>query len=190
MTTITTHTSNDPVRCADGRTRPRWASRGELSWIYFDEEWGRAPDSDSGLLEILSMIVFQLGITWQAVLAKRNTLRSAFAGFDPAAVARFGPEEVEFLLADPGVFRNRRKIEAVINNAKAMLRLPEPVPVLLERYAGHHVHRPGDPVPLRTDGSSEAAAALKEAGFSHIGPTGAFILMQATGVVNGRAYMM
>lgn len=184
MTTFT-HTSNDLVLCTDSRIRPRWASRGQLGWDYFDKEWGRPLVSETEICELLSMVVFHLGLTWRAVLAKRGTLRLAFAGFDVASVAEFGEDDINRLLADPGIFRNRRKIEAVINNASALTRLTEPLPQVLGRYSHGFVRHVDQPLPHFTDGSKEAAVFLRKAGISHIGPSTTFILMHATGVVDG-----
>lgn len=160
MTTFT-HTSNDLVLCTDSRIRPRWASRGQLGWDYFDKEWGRPLVSETEICELLSMVVFHLGLTWQSVLDTRATLRLAFAGFDVASVAKFGEEDINRHLADPGVFRNRRKIEAVINNASAMTHLTEPLPQALGRYSHGVIRHVDQPLPHFTEGSREAAALLK-----------------------------
>lgn len=179
---------NDPILCADGRTRPRWASRGEACWRYFDEEWGRPPGGRNQWFEAVVLTVFQLGLTWQAVLGRRESLKVAFEGFGVERVAAYGEREVDRLLADPGIFRNRRKITAAITNARAMVALTEPLPEVLDRYAGPpFVHDDGT-VPTFTPASAQLAGELKGLGFTHIGPTAAFSLMQATGVIPIRAH--
>lgn len=174
---------NDLILCDDGRTRPRWASRGEACWRYFDEEWGRPPGGQAQWLEAVALTVFQLGLTWRAVLGRREFLRAAFEGFHVERVATYGEQEVGRLLADPGIFRNRRKIEATITNARAMAALGVPLREVLNRYARHTFLGEDGTVPTFTPASTQLAHELKELCFTHIGPTAAFSLMQATGVI-------
>lgn len=184
---LTVH-PNDLILCVDGRSRPRWASRGEACWRYFDEEWGRPPGRPDQWLETVALTVFQLGVTWQAVLGKRESLRVAFEGFHVERVAAYGEEEVDRLLVDQGIFRNRRKIEATITNARAMVALREPFGEVLGRHAGHPFLDDDGTVPTFTPASTQLAGELKDLGFTHIGPTAAFSLMQATGVIPIRAH--
>ncbi len=189
MTTPTTENKthpNDLVLCADKKLRPRWASRGELSWRYFDDEWGRGPCTESGYFEAFCLVVFQLGLTWHAVLSKRAPLRAAFSEFRVGPVAGYGEDDVKRLLDNPAIFRNRRKIEAAITNAKALMALEEPLKGILKRHATAIVLDPTLPVPTSTPESVELARELKRLGFTHIGPVAAFSLMQATGAVNVR----
>jgi DNA-3-methyladenine glycosylase I len=173
---------SDPVvRCA-------WAGGEELS-AYHDLEWGRPVTDERGLFERLSLEAFQSGLSWLTILRKREGFRAAFAGFDPEAVAGFGGRDVERLLADAGIVRNRAKIEATLANARAITALraegrsfaglvwsfrPPPAPAPAEL---------GD-LPATTPASKELAKALKAHGFRFVGPTTAYALMQAAGLVN------
>ncbi|GAB3593422.1 DNA-3-methyladenine glycosylase 1 [Corynebacterium faecale] len=179
---------NDLILCADGRPRPRWASRGTESWRYFDEEWGRPPGTDSQWCEALALTVFQLGLTWHAVLNKREALRAAFGGFHVEHVASLGAVEVERLVGDPGIIRNRRKIEAVITNARALAALTEPLGQILSRYGNSGFVDDDGTIPTTTAASEGLSRELKTLGFTHIGPTAAFSLMQATGVIPIRGH--
>lgn len=185
-TALITH-PNDLITCADGSLRPRWASRGQLSWRYFDQEWGYPPTSERGFFEVLSLVVFQLGLTWQSVLRKRDGLREAFAGFDVESVATYGEPDIERLLGDPGIFRNRRKIEATVTNATAMVRLTEPYADIIARHGSGPILNTDRTVPTFTPDSVALSQELKQLGFTHIGPTAAFSLMQAIGAVPVRA---
>ncbi|MFC7448594.1 DNA-3-methyladenine glycosylase I [Rhodococcus daqingensis] len=179
----------DPLE--DGRIRCPWAVDGAGSRIYrdyHDEEWGRPLRGRDELFERLCLEAFQSGLSWITVLRKREAFRTAFSGFDVEAVARFGADDVERLLADPGIVRNRAKIEACIANAGAVLELtdtdldsllwsfaPEPRPRRLRRV---------DEVPAVTEESTAMAKELKRRGFKFVGPTTAYALMQATGMVD------
>lgn len=174
---------NDLITCADGELRPRWAARGEASWRYFDDEWGHPPSSMDGYFEALSLVVFQLGLTWHSVLGKRDALREAFAGFQVETVAAYGEPDIGRLLNNPGIFRNRRKIQATITNAQAMLALVEPFRDILSRYSSAPFHGADGAIPTFTPASGELSGELKKLGFTHIGPTAAFSLMQATGTI-------
>jgi DNA-3-methyladenine glycosylase I len=165
-----------------------WAGEGALR-AYHDEEWGRPVTDERGLFERLSLEAFQSGLSWTTILAKREGFRRAFAGFDPDAVAAFGPGDVDGLLADAGIVRNRAKIEATIANARALVALREagePFP----RLVWSHRAEPGPApraladVPAATPESKALAKALKARGFRFVGPTTAYALMQAVGIVN------
>ncbi|MBP3034898.1 DNA-3-methyladenine glycosylase I [Arthrobacter sp. zg-ZUI100] len=177
------------VKGADGRLRCPWAGASPDYQRYHDEEWGRPVTGETALFERLSLEAFQSGLSWITILRKRPAFRAAFAGFDPAAVARFTDADRERLLADAGIVRNRAKIDAVITNARALLELPdgESLGGLLQ------AHRP-DParpapvdssdVPAITPESTALAKALKQRGFRFVGPTTAYAMLQATGYVN------
>jgi len=107
----------------DGKPRCAWATRDELSRRYHDEEWGVPLRTDAEHLERLALEIFQAGLSWRLMLAKRDAFRRAFEGFDPRRVAAFGPRDVARLLSDAGIVRNRRKIEAVIRNASVFLEI-------------------------------------------------------------------
>jgi DNA-3-methyladenine glycosylase I len=154
---------------------------------YHDNEWGRPVRTDDGLYERLTLEAFQSGLSWLTILRKRPAFRAAFAGFEIEKVARFGEADVARLLADPGIVRNRAKIEAAIVNARAAADLPAGLAALLWSFAPPP--RPGRPrsfaeVPAVTPESRAMAKELKRRGFRFVGPTTAYALMQATGMVD------
>jgi DNA-3-methyladenine glycosylase I len=158
---------------------------------YHDEEWGRPVRDERGLYERMSLEAFQSGLSWLTILRKRENFRAAFAGFEPDAVAQFGERDVERLLADEGIVRNRAKIEATIANAKAAVALREdgpPLPELVwERYrppARNTPPRTLADLPSRTPETVALAKELKRRGFRFVGPTTLYALMQACGVVD------
>jgi DNA-3-methyladenine glycosylase I len=157
---------------------------------YHDEEWGVPVRDERGLFERISLEAFQSGLAWITILRKREAFRAAFAGFDPQAVARFGEEDVERLLADEGIVRNRAKIEATIANARATLALREagtPLHELVWSFAPPpreaRVASLAE-LPAETAESKALAKALKAAGFRFVGPTTAYAAMQACGLVD------
>jgi DNA-3-methyladenine glycosylase I len=154
---------------------------------YHDEEWGRAVRTDGGLYERMTLEAFQSGLSWITILRKRPAFRAAFADFDMAKVAEFDERDVERLLADAGIVRNRMKIEAAIANARAALDLPGGLAELLWSFAP--VPRPPRPamsgqVAATTKESVALAKELRKRGFKFVGPTTAYALMQATGMVD------
>ncbi|WP_432498073.1 DNA-3-methyladenine glycosylase I [Kineococcus gypseus] len=157
---------------------------------YHDTEWGRPVHGDAALYERLSLEAFQSGLSWITVLRRREGLRAAFDDFDPERVARYGEADVERLMADPAVIRNRRKVLAVVGNAAAVLRLAREGPGLSELvWSAAPAEPPPAPlspadVPASTPASAALAAALKRAGFRFVGPTTAHAALQACGVVN------
>lgn len=164
-----------------------------LYCAYHDEEWGRpvadTPD-ERAMFERLCLEGFQAGLSWLTVLRKREAFRDAFAGFDPAAVAAFDEEDVERLMADAGIIRNRAKINAAIGNAQALLALHEAGIRLTDLIAEQAPPaRPRPPltfqdVPSQTDGSVALSRDLKKRGFRFVGPTTLYALMQAVGMVD------
>jgi DNA-3-methyladenine glycosylase I len=157
---------------------------------YHDEEWGVPVRDERGLYERISLEAFQSGLSWITILRKRDAFRAAFADFDPEAVADFGPPDVERLLADASIVRNRAKIDATVANARAVLDLRDagtPLPELVWSFAPA---APGPPVerlqdlPAVTPESQALAKALKARGFRFVGPTTAYAAMQACGVVD------
>ncbi len=153
---------------------------------YHDREWGRELRGDTELFERMSLEAFQSGLSWAVILRKRERFREAFAGFDPTTVAAFGAADVARLLDDAGIVRNRLKIEATISNARTLLTLDESLGDLLWSFAP--APRPAPvtyaDVPATTPESVAMAKALKKRGFRFVGPTTAYALMQATGMVN------
>jgi DNA-3-methyladenine glycosylase I len=168
----------------DGRPRCWWAVSAPEYVDYHDREWGRPVHDARALYEKLCLEAFQSGLSWITILRKREGFRAAFAGFDPALVARFGAEEVERLMADAAIVRNRAKIEATIANARAALDVD--LSALIWSFAPPPRARPRDraAVPAVTDESKALAKALKRHGFKFVGPTTAYALMQACGVVD------
>jgi DNA-3-methyladenine glycosylase I len=178
----------DLVIGEDGLARPAWAAGDPLLREYYDTEWGMPVRDERGLFERLSLEAFQSGLSWALILRKRPAFREAFAGFDPDAVAAFGPEDVERLLADPRIVRNRLKIEATIGNARATVALREEggLPDLVWSFRPETTPRPRTlaDIPTQSAESRALARALRARGFRFVGPTTAFALMEAVGIVD------
>ena len=172
----------------DGLVRCGWAGSAPEYVDYHDYEWGRALHGDREMFERVSLEAFQSGLSWITILRKREAFREAFAGFDPVAVAGFGQSDVDRLLADAGIVRNRAKIEATINNARAIADLDGSFSELVWSFAPDPAKRPAPvvlaDVPATTAESTAMAKDLKRRGFRFVGPTTAYALMQATGMVN------
>ena len=153
---------------------------------YHDTEWGHELRGDVALYERMSLEAFQSGLSWAIILRKREGFRSAFAGFDPETVAAFGPAQVERLLADTGIVRNRMKIEAAIHNARMLVDLDTSFSDLLWSFRPDERPAPTRlaDVPAQTPESTAMAKELKRRGFRFVGPTTAYALMQATGMVD------
>lgn len=179
-----------PLVGDDGRARCPWGDAPEVYRRYHDEEWGRPVAGEAALFERLSLEAFQSGLSWLTVLRKRPAFRAAFAGFDPDAVAAFGPADRERLLADAGIVRNRAKVDAVVANARAVVALREHggLEALLATAAEAPGARPAPrttaEVPASTPASAALARRLKAAGVVFVGPTTAYATMQATGLVD------
>jgi DNA-3-methyladenine glycosylase I len=177
----------DVVVGPDGRARCRWGDSTPEYRLYHDHEWGRPVRSDDGLYERLTLEGFQSGLSWLTILRKRAAFRAAFAGFSIPAVASFSDSDVERLLGDAGIVRNRAKINAAVANARVALELPEGLAALLWSFAP--APREGRPatladLPASTPESAAMAKELRRRGFRFIGPTTAYALMQATGMVD------
>ena len=156
---------------------------------YHDEEWGFPVLDERGLYERMTLEAFQSGLSWRTILAKREAFRRAFAGFDPDAVAGFGDADVERLLGDAGIVRNRAKIEAALANARATVALRDSGESLDGVIRAHRPERGAAPetwedVPSSTPESVALARELKRRGFRFVGPTTLYALMQACGLVN------
>jgi DNA-3-methyladenine glycosylase I len=158
---------------------------------YHDEEWGRPVTDERGLFERMSLEAFQSGLSWLTILRKRENFRAAFANFEPDAVARFGDEDVERLMSDPGIVRNRAKIEATIANARATVALHEDGATLAELIWERYRPAPRASrattlaeLPSQVPETVALAKELKRRGFRFVGPTTLYALMQATGAVN------
>lgn len=185
---------NDLIVGSDGKARPVWAASNDLLREYYDVEWGIPIHTEQELFERLSLEAFQSGLSWSTILRKRPAFREAFANFDPDVVASFTEDDIERLLHDTGIVRNRRKILATVNNAQATVALrgwdntsgngdlasfiwsfqpkTTPTPTTLAD------------VPTTSTESVALAKALKKRGFSFVGPTTMFALMEAVGIVD------
>jgi DNA-3-methyladenine glycosylase I len=176
------------TRCPDGVWRCPWGGITEPDYLaYHDQEWGVETRGEAAMFERLSLEGFQSGLSWLTILRKREAFRAAFAGFDPRSVAGFGEADVAGLLTDASIVRNRRKIEAVIGNARAVTELGEPLDELLWSFAPTEPRaRPPSPseVPSTSPESEAMSRELKRRGFAFVGPTTAYALMQATGMVD------
>jgi len=181
-----TPTPQGVVRGDDGLLRCPWGDAPADYRAYHDEEWGRPVRDEHGLFERLTLEAFQSGLSWLTILRKRVRFREAFAGFDPTAVAAFTDADVARLLQDTGIVRNRAKIEATIANARAVCGLDRSLPDLLWSYAPPRYPVPVslDDVPTTTPESLAMAGELRRRGFRFVGPTTAYALMQATGMVD------
>ncbi|MET4428322.1 DNA-3-methyladenine glycosylase I [Mycolicibacterium sp. 624] len=183
------------VAGGDGRVRCGWADFSGPRWetpdsvlyrTYHDTEWGTPLRDSRDLFERMTLEAFQSGLSWLIILRKRDNFRRAFEDFDVAKVAAFTDSDVERLLADEGIVRNRAKIEATISNARAVADLDVDLGELLWSFAPPPRPRPTDlaAVPAVTPESTAMAKDLKRRGFKFVGPTTAYALMQATGMVD------
>ncbi len=172
----------------DGVARCWWCGADPDYVAYHDAEWGRPVVNGDRLFEKLCLEGFQAGLSWLTILRKRPAFRAAFAGFDVDAVARFDAADVARLAADAGIVRNRAKIEATVSNARATLDLggPETLSSLVWSFApaARPAPRTAADIPAVTPESTALSKALKRHGFRFVGPTTAYALMQAMGVVN------
>lgn len=178
---------SDAVVGPDGRGRCPWGQSAPEYVAYHDDEWGRPLHGDNELFERLSLEAFQSGLSWLIILRKREGFRRAFAGFDPAVIAEFADADVQRLLADAGIVRNRAKVHATIANARAALALDVPLGKLLWSFApavpGPRPVHLGE-VPATTPESTAMARELKRRGFAFVGPTTCYAMMQAVGMVD------
>jgi DNA-3-methyladenine glycosylase I len=173
-------TVDGPVRCGWAGTRP-------LDVAYHDEVWGVPQHDDRTLFEFLTLEGAQAGLSWSTILAKRDGYRRAFAGFDPVAVAAFGPDDIERCLADPGIVRNRAKVTSTVDNARAWLDLDDPVTFLWSFVDGRpiqHRYEAMSELPASEERSAAMSRELRRRGFGFVGPTICYALMQACGMVN------
>ncbi len=173
---------------ADGLARCPWAASTPDYLAYHDGEWGQALHGEHALFERLSLEAFQSGLSWITILRKRPAFRVAFADFDPEVVAAFGDDDVAGLMADVGIVRNTAKITATIANARVVLdlRAAEGLDALIWSYAPPPAPRPVTTaeVPAVTERSTALAKELRRRGLKFVGPTTAYALMQACGLVD------
>jgi DNA-3-methyladenine glycosylase I len=175
----------------DGVARCAWATGTPEYRRYHDEEWGRPVRGERGLYERFTLEAFQSGLSWLTILRKREGFRAAFDGFDPERVAAYEQPDVDRLLADAAIVRNRAKIAAAVANARAVLALREAYPGGLDALVWSFAppRRPRRPrvladVPASTPESAALAKSLKRHGFVFVGPTTAYASMQACGLVD------
>jgi DNA-3-methyladenine glycosylase I len=178
----------DLVIGQDGLARCGWAGPGGDYALYHDTEWGRTLHGDDAMFERLSLEGFQAGLSWITVLRKREAFRAAFHGFHITEVAAFTPADVDRLLTDPGIIRSRAKIEAAVHNARVVQDLDGGLDAFVWDFAPSAPRRKRltsfSESPTVTPESTALAKALKKAGVKFIGPTSAYALMQATGMVD------
>jgi DNA-3-methyladenine glycosylase I len=172
-------------------TRCPWAGIADPLYArYHDEEWGVPKTDDRQLFEKLVLEGFQAGLSWLTILRKRENFRLAFHGFDAARIARYGARDVARLMADAGIVRNKLKIEATIDNARALLKLQERTGLaaflwgLIDGRPLINMHRTFKTVPALTPVSKAISKALLAEGFRFVGPTTVYAFMQAVGMVN------
>jgi DNA-3-methyladenine glycosylase I len=180
---------SDVVTGEDGLARCWWGASSPEYIAYHDEEWGRPVRGDGALYERLVLEAFQSGLSWITILRKRENFRAAFGGFDIDTVAEYGDADVERLMADAGIVRNRAKIDAAIANAKAAQALregSESLTDLIWSYAPENRPAPRGraDIPAVTPESTALAKELKKRGFRFLGPTTVYASMQACGLVN------
>ena len=174
----------NPIRC-------EWSTSDPLYLDYHDREWGVPLHDARGLFELLCLEGAQAGLSWITILRKREGYRRAFEGFDPARLAAYGDSDVARLLADAGIVRNRAKINSVIGNARAYLRLTDDIGSFAEhlwsfvdgRPVQNRWNRLAD-IPAETDASRAMSADLRRRGFNFVGPTIVYAFMQSAGLVN------
>ncbi len=178
----------DLVIGPDGLARPGWATASPAMRYYYDQEWGTPIHDERGLFERISLEAFQSGLSWAIILSKRDAFQRAFADFDPDAIAAFDDTDVERLMADAGIVRNRRKIAATIGNARATVALrPDGGLVdLVWSYLPDRTPAPSRMSEIRATSPESIALskALKSQGFSFVGPTTVYAMMQAIGMVD------
>ena len=171
--------------------RCEWPSNDPLLIEYHDKEWGVPLHDDGKLFEFLVLDAFQAGLSWSIVLKKRETMRTAFSGFDPVKISRYDDSRIEKLLRDPGIIRNRLKIESTISNAKSFLSVQKEFGSF-DEYIWRFVNfkpirnkwRSIKDIPARSKESDEMSKELKKRGFRFVGSTICYAFMQAAGMVN------
>jgi DNA-3-methyladenine glycosylase I len=189
-TSHTTTTDADPgvVVGEDGLARPAWAAADPLLRDYYDSEWGMPVTDERGVFERVSLEGFQAGLSWATILRKRPAFREAFDGFDPDVIAAYTESDVERLMADAGIVRNRRKIQAAVTNARATIELREDMGLadLVWSFQPDTTPRPRTfaEIPTTSDESITLSQELRRRGFAFVGPTTMYALMEAIGIVD------
>ena len=182
------NTPSDVIIGEDGLARPPWAAQDPLLRHYYDTEWGMPVRDERGLFERLSLECFQSGLSWATILRKRDAFRLAFQQFDPDVVATYSQHDVERLMADSGIVRNRAKILATINNAAATIALRADGGLVDFIWSFQPEETPAPrtlaDIPTTSEASTALSKALRKRGFSFVGPTTMHALMEATGMID------
>ncbi|MGW4823715.1 DNA-3-methyladenine glycosylase I [Streptomyces sp. NPDC004227] len=191
MTQEASHTTTaDPgvVVGEDGLARPAWAAVDPLLRDYYDSEWGMPVTDERGVFERVSLEGFQAGLSWATILRKRPAFRAAFDDFDPDVIAAYTETDVERLMGDAGIVRNRQKIQAAVTNARATIRLREDMGLarLVWSFQPETTPRPRTfaEIPTKSAESIALSKELRRRGFAFVGPTTMYALMEAIGIVD------
>ncbi len=182
---------SDVVIGGDGKSRCAWAGDGDTAAVrYHDEVWGTRTHDESAMFEALTLGVFEVGLSWSIVFGKRDAFRTAFRGFDVARVAAMTPRDVDGLVRDASIIRNRAKIQATVDNARAMISAS---PSLVELATSYEITRKRAPrsiadLPKSTPEAEAFAKQLKLQGYRFVGPTSVYAFMQNVGVVNDHVH--
>ncbi len=185
--TATVEAMADVITGTDGIARCAWAGQEEIYTRYHDEEWGQPMHGDQRLFEKMTLEGFQAGLSWITILRKRENFRAAFHGFDPEQIARYDDNDVERLLGDAGIVRNRAKIHAAIGNARVLIEMaPGEFDELMWSFAPetHAAPESFADVPAQTAESKAMSKELLRRGFRFVGPTTMYALMQSAGMVD------
>jgi len=179
--------SSDVIVGQDGKPRCAWVGAGNTAAIrYHDEVWGTRTYDESAMFEALTLGVFEVGLSWSIVFGKRDAFRMAFHDFDVGQVAAMTEQDVDRLVQDASIIRNRRKIQATIDNARAMRASSPTLPELARTYetTSDRAPRSTAEIPTSTPQAQAFAKRLKSQGYRYVGPTSVYAFMQNTGVVN------
>jgi DNA-3-methyladenine glycosylase I len=179
--------SDDVIIGPDGRARCAWAGAGDTPFSrYHDEVWGTRTYDESSIFEALTLGVFEAGLSWSIVFGKRDAFREAFRWFNVAKVATLTDQDVDRLLQNPSIIRNRAKIKATIDNARAMMSASPSLPALAQSYQGTRKDPPRSiaEIPPSTPQAEALARQLKAQGYRFVGPTSVYAFMQNVGMVN------
>jgi len=182
---------DDVIIGEDGKPRCAWAGAGDTELgRYHDEVWGTRTYGESALFEALTLGVFEAGLSWSIVFGKREAFRSAFHGFDPAQVAAMTDRDIDRLVKDPSIIRNRAKIQATVANARAMRSASPSLSALARSYESTRKRAPRSiaDLPASTPQSDALAKQLKSQGYRFVGPTSVYAFMQNVGMVNDHVH--
>ena len=183
--------SSDVITGHDGKPRCVWAGSGDTAFgRYHDEVWGSRTDDESAIFEALTLGVFEVGLSWSIVFGKRDAFRKAFGGFDVAKVAAMTEQDVDRLVQDTSIIRNRGKIQATVDNARAMMSASPSLVALARSYEITRKRAPRSvaDLPKSTPQAEALAQQLKSQGYRFVGPTSVYAFMQNVGVINDHVH--